>query len=666
MKKNSVTLSVIFIVVLLSIVSSPVFGQGQGNGENHFVMPEILKDNVAFWKKIYTEVSLKDGLLHDRDHPLIIYKKITIGNLRGSRRRAVLRKHMNQIRQSLYIINKYIKSPSRWGDKERKIYGMFKVNGALKDLRTARNRLRFQQGQKERFKEGLERSGAYLIYIRSVFAQYGIPQRIIYLPHVESSFNPKAYSRVGAAGMWQFMRRTGRLFMKIDYKIDERKDPYLSTVAAAKLLKHNYEAVKSWPLAITAYNHGLQSIQRAVRQTRTRDLGVIIQKYKNRRFRFASKNFYSCFLAASEIGANPEKYFTDINYHFPLKYNEIELTGYIRPDVLSKHLGISLEDLKRLNPSLRSTIFSRRLTIPRGFKLRIPPALPLEEAKQKMAAIPGNLKSTKSTDFMYYSVRRGDTLYRISRRFRVSTQTLLAANNIRRKNRIYIGQVLRIPSYKSSPPKKKQEQEKIRVTAPPPQPQPESKPEPKPESKPGSKPPPEPQPESNPGSKNEAVPVKNKIRAPGEEFDATLYSLAVIPYPKRGTVRIRVAVNETLGHYADWLGTPTYRIRNLNHYSRRGIQVNQKLWLPMKNNKLESFNAKRLEYHMALEEDFYSQYKVTGVTERRVRYGDTLWSICSGEEEIPLWLFLKYNRHIDIGKLSKGTEIRLPVIKNRE
>ncbi len=619
---------------------------GQEEAFNPFEVPENIKDNVAFWKKIYTEISLTEGLIHDGDYPMVIYEKITIGGLKGRQRSRLIQKHIKPIIHSLDIINH--KPQSLWTEKEKQVAALFKQYGGMKEIKIARKRIRFQQGQKERFKLGIERSGAYLDFIRQVFKKNGIPERIVYLPHVESSFNINAYSKVGAAGMWQFMRSTGRLFLKIDYKVDERWDPFKSTVAAALLLKKNYEELKSWPLAITAYNHGLVSMKRAVQVTGTRDIGVIIEKYKNRKFRFASKNFYSCFLAASEIGENPQTYFPVLNYQQPIKYNEVVLDSYIRPAVLCKHLGISQKELAQLNPSLRSTLFHRQISIPRGFSLRVPPSISSETALEKIAAIPGSLKSSKSSDYLYYSVKPGDTLFRIARRFRVSTSTLLAANNIQRKNRIYIGQVLRIPgesiSSVSTQPKKSIEPE---TTTP------------KPAVKIIKKiTPPSPKPPRIEMQTAETLPEL-------DAFDATLYNFDVTFFPEKGIARIRVEVEETLGHYADWLGISTSRIRQLNRSWRGTIKVNQTIWIPAGADSLEPFKAKRLEYHMALEEDFYSQYQVVSVKVRRVTYGENLWSICNDEKEIPLWLFKKYNRDLNIEKIRINTKIRLPIIKSK-
>jgi membrane-bound lytic murein transglycosylase D len=245
--------------------------------------------------------------------------------------------------------------------------------------------------------------------------------------------------------------------MNVSYHVDERKDPFKSTVAAAKLLKLNYQELKSWPLAITAYNHGAESMKRASAIFKTTDLGVIIENYRDRRFRFASKNFYSCFLAASEIAANPEQYFTDLIYHTPIQYNEIVLLSQFKPAILAGRLGISQDELARWNPALLPSIFRHQGNIPRGFRLRIPPGLTPEMAALKIASaqsIPkildkassaADTDKTDTKDYQYYTVSEGDTLYGIAQYFGISMDAILAVNDIERENRLSIGQVLRIP-----------------------------------------------------------------------------------------------------------------------------------------------------------------------------------------------------------------------------
>ena len=121
------------------------------------------------------------------------------------------------------------------------------------------------------------------------------------MPHVESSFDPYAYSKVGAAGLWQFMRSTGRRFLRIDAAVDERLDPYRATEAAAQLLSYNYRLLGSWPLAITAYNHGAEGMRRAREQLGTDDIVRIVRDYHSPTFGFASRNFYVSFLAALTV-----------------------------------------------------------------------------------------------------------------------------------------------------------------------------------------------------------------------------------------------------------------------------------------------------------------------------------------------------------------------------
>lgn len=651
--------------------------------EEIFSVPDNLKDNVAFWKKIYTEISLKQGALHDRDYPLIIYKVIDIGNRKGRSRSRYAGYHRKAAAE---ILKKMAKKPSsQWTAEEQKIGELFLQYASLEELKTAYSRVRFQQGQKERFKQGLERSGAYLPFIRSVFKMYSIPERIVYLPHVESSFNIHAYSRVGAAGMWQFMRRTGRLFsLNIGYRIDERWDPIKSTIAAARLLRKNYEELKSWPLAITAYNHGPASIKRAVQVTRSRDLGVIIEKYKNRRFRFASKNFYSCFLAASEIAADANTYFSNINYHLPLAYREIQLKNYMRPKTLARYLEISERRLKDLNPSLRPIVFRRQLPIPPGYNLRIPWSMSPETAKEKLAAIPASVKKTTPQIQNYYTVRRGDTLYGISRRFRVSTEDLIISNQIRRENRIYIGQVLRIPGRDetSSSRIKSAKTQKSKAATPKPA---RAVSKPVPNTTPATAAPtPSQSKELNTQQTQQTPPAETKTKpitdiintikealekpensgseTPDAPFDATLYDLDAKVLQGAKYAFITAAVDETMGHYAEWLNTSVRRLRSLNRW-RRHIKLHQKIKIPLRHpNSLEQFNTQRLEYHMAQEEDFYSQYRVVDTKTRIIAYGDTLWSICSRDEEIPIWLLKKYNRDIDLEALKVKMKLTIPVL----
>lgn len=678
--------------------------------ETHFPVPEILSSNVEFWKKIYAEVSLTEGLIHDRDYPDIIYAKVK-GNSR-SQSAVTKRKEITN------IVNAITSKPkSEYTEKEIEIFNKFKDKPEALD--GAVDRIRFQQGQMDRFKEGLRISGMYLDTIRAILKKHGVPLQLAYLPHVESSFNTQAYSKVGAAGMWQFMRGTGRLYgLKIDYVIDERRDPILATDAAARFLASNYRELKSWPLAITAYNHGVYGMKRAVKQTGSRDLAVIIQNYKSRSFRFASSNFYGCFIAACEIAENYQDYFPNLTLYPSLKYNDLTLTDYIAPDIICKYLNIPKQKLIALNPGIRPTVFETHKMLPKGLVLHIPTEISSQDALLAIGNIPDSLKRSEPPRPQYYHVRRGDNLYQIATRLGVSVKDLAVENNITKLNRIYAGQVLRVPGHAptqvasavKSETVSKTEQKRPETTAKkaPEIPdsttdavveiaQAEEKSALPPEesvviaeekkkkeplvsvSSPIKRPDKTPEIGTKPVAEEvisdtlkeialataiEEKPTKRKsIRS--SHFDVSIYNLDVTLSPVGTSAELRVTVDETIGHYADWLKIPTWRIRKLNQMGRNSnIRINDKLLIPIdQEDALEQFVAARLEYHMALEEDFYTQYIVTDLKEHKIERGQTLWDLCNGSDgTFPLWLLKKHNSQLDLNKLIPGMNVWIPVI----
>ncbi|HON11850.1 MAG TPA: transglycosylase SLT domain-containing protein [Chitinispirillaceae bacterium] len=675
-----------------------------------FPVPEFLKGNVDFWKKIYTEVSSKEGLLHDRDFPQIIY-----GRISGSYDSRNVKTFREEIVNSLNNITSH--PESTWTDKEKKLFEQFKKHASILDLQGAAERVRFQQGQAERFREGLVRSGMYIDTIRAILTQYGVPLRLAYLPHVESSFNTEAYSKVGAAGLWQFMRGTGRLYgMKIDYSIDERRDPVISTIAAAKYLSSSYKELGTWPLAITSYNHGVYGMKRAVKQTGSTDLAVIIQNYSSRSFKFASSNFYSCFIAASEIAENHASYFPTVALMSPVKYTDITLTHYISSSTLCKYLNISPGTLASLNPAIRPVVFEQHKQLPAGFSIHIPPEISADAAVAALAKIPDSLKSKIPERPRYYKVNKGDNLYAIASRLGVSLHELAYENNITRYNRIRAGQILRVPGHtekpatkpveiasaKSRPTEVKSAAEPVVKAAPvvadteavieiaraevqqilAPEEIPAVKKETVVPIPPPAKVPapvksvPEPQEETIPDSLKEAVmtPALAEPESESEsdrrqldrsDFDISIYNLDVVLSSAGTGAEIRVSIEETIGHYAEWLKIPTRRIRKINDMGANSdIRVNSKLLIPIENETdLENFVAARLEYHMAIEEDFYSQYMVSDLKQHTIERGETLWDLCNkGENIIPLWLFKKYNKHIDLNRLVPGMVVQLPIV----
>jgi membrane-bound lytic murein transglycosylase D len=403
-----------------------------------------LAPRVEFWKRIYSEVDTGGGLLHDSEDPALVYEVVRLpaagarlGQERFLRQR---REHYQEVLRRLATGRR-----SNLDAEESRVLSLFPSGVSDATLRRAASQVRFQLGQADKFRAGLVRQGRWERYMRGVFAERGMPVELASLPHVESSFNPAARSHVGASGLWQFTRSTGRIYMRVDHVVDERNDPWLATVAAARLLASNYQRTRAWPLALTGYNHGVGGMERAVRQFGTRDMATIIERYQSRSFGFASKNFYAEFLAALEVEENAERYFGQLVREPPDNPEVATLASYYRPASLAAAFGISLDALRAANPALVDGVWSGQRLIPAGYALRIPrnPLRPRPDVV--LASIPAAERHVEQVREATYRVRRGDTLSRIAARFGVRARDLMAANGIRSANRIRVGQVLEIP-----------------------------------------------------------------------------------------------------------------------------------------------------------------------------------------------------------------------------
>ena len=395
-------------------------------------LPAELEPNVRFWTRIYTEVDTRAGLIHDNRSLDVVYATIRIpkGLSRRARERLVgkSKKHYATILRRL---------------------ATGKRDGLTAE--EARVLARWQLGQADRFREGLIRSGNWIDVVRQIMIDRQVPVELAALPHVESSFNPRAYSHVGAAGLWQFTRSTGRRYLRIDHVVDERMDPEKAPVAAARLLRDNYARLDSWPLAITAYNHGVGGIARAVRKLKTHDLGKISRKYNGRTFGFASRNFYSEFLAASWIDQDPERYFGAIQRARPIEYAVLETDHYYMATTLESALGVKVSMLRDHNLALRSSVWIGAKLIPKNYPLKIPADVVQTPFVTALANIPSSQRLTEQRRDRFHKVRRGDSLSKIARRYRVKERELMALNNLRSRHRIRAGQVLRLPDDGSAP-----------------------------------------------------------------------------------------------------------------------------------------------------------------------------------------------------------------------
>lgn len=324
------------ILWLLIVVGALGFASPLRAQERSFPVPDGLEGAVNFWKQIFAQYSTNEVVLFDPLDPVTIYNVVRASD--NEEGRALLD------RERARVIAEY-------------------------DLGADETRIRSQRGAKEHFAEGLKIAGRYISEMKKIFRAEGLPVELAYLPLVESSFNIRARSGAGAVGMWQFMPETGKKFLRIDGNIDERKDPFESTKAAARLLKENYQLLGNWPLAITAYNHGTDGMFRGIKAVESDDIVDLIRQYQSPTFGFASKNFYAEFLAVVELATNKDTYFPFLRTHSPVSLREVATKRAMPLRSVFTPAAISPSDFFEWNPALDSAA----TMLPAGYKIKLPP-----------------------------------------------------------------------------------------------------------------------------------------------------------------------------------------------------------------------------------------------------------------------------------------------------
>lgn len=360
----------ISILLLLLVVASPACAS------NPVLLSQGLEQRVDFWKKVYVKYGADDVIIHDRIYVNLIYAVTT---------KATQNTKITEIHNALREIRSNLETPNDLGPTAMPIFAAIVAQGlplssSLIDHLFAN--IHIQIGIKERFRDGVIRSGRYIEKFREIMTEHDVPAELALLPLVESSFQ-NAKSKAGAVGVWQFTSGTGKRYMKITSKADERLDPVRSSEAAAHFLRDNYKMLGTWPLAITAYNHGRGGMLQAHKQHGS-DLPAIIRGYRGPVFGYASMNFYSEFLAAVEVYKNYPQYFGELT-------------------------------------------------------LDKPDSPPYKSLAMKASNLPA--KSAAAVVTTKYKVKNGDTLSDIAQRFGMPTRNLMDKNNLK-KPVIYAGQIL--------------------------------------------------------------------------------------------------------------------------------------------------------------------------------------------------------------------------------
>jgi membrane-bound lytic murein transglycosylase D len=702
--------------------------------------PPELEPDVQFWIRVYTQVSTNEGLIHDQHRLSVVYETMHFDADTPSSERA--RRVDAQRERVEEILRRLGRGEAPRDDDDRRVRALWGDDATPAQLAVAASDVRFQLGQSDRFRAGLIRSGAWEPHIAEVLANLGLPAEIAALPHVESSFDPYAYSKVGAAGLWQFMRSTGRRFLRIDAAVDERLDPYRETEAAAQLLSYNYRLLGSWPLAITAYNHGAEGVRRARDLLGTDDIVRIVREYHSPSFGFASRNFYVSFLAALSIAQNPEKYFGHVARDAEFGFHELKLPSSASLPALVRALGVDRDTLHGLNPALRPAVWSGQRGVPAGYVLRLPaagtnwtaellaqrlgatpavsvaevskpakgataataaaaaaaaaapvtlpqvvvvaaaapaapptpaapaasgtpaatatpaaPAAPAAAGAPAVAAVaatgePSGAITGAPEISQYYVVEAGDNTSAIAARTGVPVSKLMSLNSLSDEDDIYEGERLRLSAAAAEPETlttranvaaaqaavRESLEENAAVAA---------------ASRLAAK--------TEPVSKAQAQ-AEGPQLVPGatgpESADPEDYSVA-------DDDSIRVVAAETLGHYADWLGTSAARLRAINHLrGRNPVVMGRRIKLEFKETTRDQFEERRRDYHERLEAAYFASHRIAGTEVYIARRGDSLWSITKRSLKVPVWLLQQYNPDLDFRNLRPGTQISLPQVED--
>jgi len=349
----------------------------------------------------------------------------------------------------------HLTDPSTLEAKEKKIWDYFaKIDEKNKFAEAAKkSRLRFQLGQKDRVVQGIYFSGRYIEDFEKIFVDAGLPKELVRLPFVESSYNVLARSKVGASGLWQIMPYTMKGFMKRDPAIDLRNHPMEATKLAAKLLKINYGMLQSWPLALTGYNYGPTGVLRITKKFHSRDIGQLVQ---DKRFGFASRNFYASFLAVLEVTSNAPRYLGAVSWSQTLDSVDVKLPLPIKYTDLLR--WFDSDDLKTqiFNPHITRMARARGRAIPKGVVVSVAKAkvagvmkeLESPESLRKAQAVAvteGRMPSAIEVQPISYRVRRGDNLKKIADHFGVPETEILSANNMGKIRKLRHGQIIMIP-----------------------------------------------------------------------------------------------------------------------------------------------------------------------------------------------------------------------------
>jgi membrane-bound lytic murein transglycosylase D len=304
----------------------------------------------------------------------------------------------------------------------------------------------FQGKGRPHMERYLSRSTRYIQLMKRIMRQNGLPEDLVYIALIESGFSSRATSRAAAVGYWQFIKGTGRRYgLEINSFVDERRDPVLSTQAAAEYFKGLYSIFGSWYLAMASYNVGENRVKREVMSHFTRDFWELARK---RRFPKETVNYIPKFIAARWIAKDPERYgFNDIEFEKPQEFELIRVNKPVNLKAMAQKMNIEYEDLKIINPKFRGEVAP---VSQNELELRVPVGqveAAMSAAQSSVADRVEFVADAGETDT--YRVRSGDSLYTIARKYHTTVAFLRDVNDLKAGKKLRIGMRLQVPDRSS-------------------------------------------------------------------------------------------------------------------------------------------------------------------------------------------------------------------------
>ncbi len=426
-----------------------------------FSCPQVIDRRVDFWINVFHQWKKENRVLHDSRQPERVYMVLdTKDQCRRKNPKGEVRKGLEEVRKNLDGLAKLMAQGADEKRLQKHPYYKLFPSASIDYVTEAKSSIRCQSGNREMFEQALQNFQEYRPYIVNALIAQKLPLDIQYLPFVESSYNPKAYSFAGAAGMWQIMPRTARsLGLQVGSSIDERFEPEFATLAAAKYFRESIDRLSKTakegqhstlpkdinPFVITSYNYGVRGMQRAIIQVGT-DYERLLREYKSASFQIAVRNFYASFLAARHVAQNQATFFPNLSYQKQtVAVNRIAMPKPLLAKQLLSVLKVPKKELQTLNPGITNRVWKNQRAIPTGFILKVPfRSTGWDKESNKLKQLKG-VSTGKGDSGRKHKVRKGQTACGIARRYKVRCKDLITLNKLNRKAVVKIGQRLKIP-----------------------------------------------------------------------------------------------------------------------------------------------------------------------------------------------------------------------------